>query len=288
MKCIDMRTRPPYKGQNDSTILRYVRTELHKNDIAKINSFCTVSVPESALKGDMDMYTREIDECEVAVGVVPLRVYHGAPGELYDQAEMFELNDRYPGRFIPAPQIDPFLPEYAEKDFERLILSGKSNVIYMEPGQRAMPVPVALNDERLFPLYEKCLKNDIRIIIQIGSCRNTLRYNQCEMMQDVLEKFRGLKVCASHGAWPMALDYIRLAQAFPNFVISPDWYFGIVPGCEFFHDAANGWLQDQILFGSSYPLCSTKDAVAMYEKFVKPEILPKIMYHNAARFLGLE
>ena len=37
------------------------------------------------------------------------------------------------------------------------------------------------------------------------------------MMEHILNTFPKLKVCASHGAWPMTLDYLRLALAWPHF-----------------------------------------------------------------------
>ncbi len=287
-KAIDMRVRPPYKKMREATILRHVATEGHRRDIEKINHQIPVSIPVSALAGDMDLFMAEMKDADIEIGVMPLRVYSGLPHVFYDQTEILELCNKYPGKFIAVPQIDPIgLPEYAERDFNRMVQHGPCNTIYMEAGQRVSPIPTDIDDERLFPWYEKCQNLDVRIIMQVGSCRNTTVHNRAEMMEHILNTFPKLKICASHGAWPMTLDYLRLALASSNFVISPDWYFGIVPGSRDYQDAANGWLQDSILFGSSYPLCDMKNAVNMYEKFVSPDVLPKIMYENAAKFMGL-
>ena len=53
-------------------------------------------------------------------------------------------------------------------------------------------------------------------------------------------------------------------------------------------DAANGFLQDQIVFGSAYPFIPMKPAVETYEScFKTSEIRDKIMYKNALRGLKL-
>ncbi len=53
--------------------------------------------------------------------------------------------------------------------------------------------------------------------------------------------------------------------------------------------AANTILADKIIFGSAFPCISLPDALKLYlEVGVKMESLPKILYDNAARFLGLE
>ena len=54
-------------------------------------------------------------------------------------------------------------------------------------------------------------------------------------------------------------------------------------------DAANGFLQDQIVFGSAYPFIPMKPAVEIYNSYFKSDtIREKIMYKNALRGLKME
>ena len=74
-KAIDMRVRPPYKKMREATILRHVATEGHRRDIEKINHQIPVSIPVSALAGDMDLFMAEMKDADIEIGVMPLRVY---------------------------------------------------------------------------------------------------------------------------------------------------------------------------------------------------------------------
>ena len=50
---------------------------------------------------------------------------------------------------------------------------------------------------------------------------------------------------------------------------------------------ANYQHQDQFLFGSSYPEVSLKQAVEKYARMLRPEVLDKVLYRNAARLFSL-
>ena len=49
----------------------------------------------------------EMKDADIEIGVMPLRVYSGLPHVFYDQTEILELCNKYPGKFIAVPQIDP-------------------------------------------------------------------------------------------------------------------------------------------------------------------------------------
>ena len=49
--------------------------------------------------------------------------------------------------------------------------------------------------------------------------------------------------------------------------------------------AANTWLQDRFLFGSAYPLMPIVESLAIFKTLFKEEVLPKLLYKNAAAFV---
>ena len=53
-------------------------------------------------------------------------------------------------------------------------------------------------------------------------------------------------------------------------------------------EAANYMLREKFLYGSAYPCVDVETSVAMYLQNLRPEVVADVMYHNAARFLGLE
>jgi predicted TIM-barrel fold metal-dependent hydrolase len=53
--------------------------------------------------------------------------------------------------------------------------------------------------------------------------------------------------------------------------------------------AANGYLSDRFLYGSSYPFIGVKDYAQWFRALpIRPELMDNLMYRNAVRFLGLE
>ena len=59
-------------------------------------------------------------------------------------------------------------------------------------------------------------------------------------------------------------------------------------GPESYMEAANYMLRDKFLYGSAYPCVDVEGSVAHYLAHLRPEVAADVMYHNAARFLGLE
>ncbi len=60
------------------------------------------------------------------------------------------------------------------------------------------------------------------------------------------------------------------------------------PGCRDYVTAANYMLRDRFLFGTSYPFIPFKDGVSYFRNCgVKEELLPDLMYNNAAKLLGI-
>jgi predicted TIM-barrel fold metal-dependent hydrolase len=61
-----------------------------------------------------------------------------------------------------------------------------------------------------------------------------------------------------------------------------------MPGFEEYVRAANGFLSDRLLFGSSYPVLALDRAVKSVQQIgFRPEVLERIFFRNAAALLGL-
>jgi len=53
--------------------------------------------------------------------------------------------------------------------------------------------------------------------------------------------------------------------------------------------AANGFLAERFLYGSSYPFIGVKAYAEWFRTLpIRAELLPKLQYENAARFLGIK
>ena len=98
-----------------------------------------------------------------------------------------------------------------------------------------------------------------------------------------------MKIAITHGGWPQVMPMIHQAFAHENVYLAPDGYFDGYPGSHDYVLAANGILQDKIMFGSAFPGLALNDAVKLYASAgLKEESLEKVLYKNAARFFNLE
>lgn len=278
IQAIDMRLRPPYKSLKNGMLFKGYQTP---GQVAFRDNM-DLHASQAAIELSMELFLQEMDEWGIVKGVVMNRNTNGGSNQ-----ELVELLAEYPGRFIGAPHIQPI--EGALQEIEDLIINGPCSLIYMEPGFRMEREPMHADDERCFPIYEKCQSANIPIILQYGGGKNSTEYYSPLDIFRIAETFPKLKICISHGGWPQVIEHIQQAFAHENVYLSPDYLFAGYPGSHEYVVAANGILQDKTLFGSAYPLASLQDAVTMYlEAGLKAEVLPKILYKNAMRFLGLE
>ena len=73
-----------------------------------------------------------------------------------------------------------------------------------------------------------------------------------------------------------------------NVFVSPDMYM-FSPGGRLYLEAANGFMQDQYLFGSSYPFRPMAQGVEDLLAFgLKPGPLEKVAYKNACGLLKID
>ena len=78
------------------------------------------------------------------------------------------------------------------------------------------------DDERLFPIYEKCEKHHIPFILQYGGGINSVEYYDPSDIYRLAEAFPDLKICITHGGWPQVMPMIHQAYAHKNVYLSPD------------------------------------------------------------------
>ena len=82
-------------------------------------------------------------------------------------------------------------------------------------------------------------------------------------------------------------EIIGVALRWENVFIVPDMYI-FAPGGGLYVEAANGCMQNQILFGSSYPFRPMKQSIDDYRTLgFRDDVIESVMYGNAARLLKL-
>ena len=75
-------------------------------------------------------------------------------------------------------------------------------------------------DERVFPLYEKCLELDVPVMVHMGwtaTINSAMEFQDPIQLDDVGRKFRDLKVIVAHLGYPWVDEGIAVVAKHPNF-----------------------------------------------------------------------
>jgi len=280
MKCIDMRCRPPVKSLINTPIFDPEFTS------AFGKRFGGSYPAQSAIHHSIDELIAEMDAVGIEKGVFSVR----RDGSETANTEAIEVMEQYPGRFVAMVGCDPFEIETALQDIEKYALNGPFTGVTTEPGNPKYGYnSLYIDDENLFPIYKICEENNLPLILTV--CRGSMPDATAFMpirVENIIRNFPKLNLGLSHAAWPWFTQMCGICLKYANVRIITDSYILNLPGYQDCISAANYLLQDQILFGSSYPYNDQKFVYDFYMNCgIREEVLPKIMYENAVKFLGL-
>lgn len=278
MPIIDFRLRPPLKGFLN--MIMYAGAD-RRDRITRQHG---MEPAPSAQQKSMVMLLEDMDAAGVTTGVVMGR-FSGVYGSVSNQ-DVADIVKAYPGRFIGIGSLDPGNRRKAIQQIDEALALGLKG-INLEPG--AYPLPLYADDRRLYPIYAYCEDKGIPVTVMAGgSAGPDLSYTYPVHIDRVAADFPNLRLAISHGAWPWVQEILHVAFRRPNLYISPDQYLCNMPGMNDYLIAANGFLSDRFLYASSYPFISVREYAAWFRKLpLKPELLDRIMYRNAAQFLGI-
>lgn len=192
-----------------------------------------------------------------------------------------------PARLSGIGAVDPVLqgPEVAIAEASRAVGPLGLRGIDLEPGFGTPPRHP--DDPAYLPLYEWAAAEGVPVFLMSGPTTPAPRFNDPAGLATVARLFPTLKIGVFHGYWPNVQDILGLAFRHETIHIIPDMYL-FQAGSQAYVEAANGWLGDQLLFGSSFPFRpigqSIEDALQLG---LREEVLGRFFHDNAARLLGL-
>lgn len=276
---IDMRVRPPFKSFIDCHLYENV----HKESVLGRQRKMRWTPPPSSLDRSIDTFIQEMDDAGITKCVVPVRKATNGKNE-----DVVNLVSNYPNRFIGVIDVHPRDGAKAIDDIEHYVVEGNCTGITMELGCRHVKDKMLINEPSVYPIYEYCEAMHIPLILMYGG-GSSWKYYPMDALEQVCSDFPDLTIISSHGGWPRVREMCHLATYFPNLYISTDFYLVNYFGANDYVIAANNILQDQILFGTAYPIISFQDAIEGYLcSGLRPDVLSKVMYKNAVRALGIE
>lgn len=185
------------------------------------------------------------------------------------------------GSVEPVLQGERAALEEAERAIKVLGLAG----IDLEPGFGAPPRHP--DDPVYFPLYELLSDLGAPLFLMSGPTTPDPRFNDPRPLALVAQRFPRLTIVAYHGYWPQVQEALGVAFRYPNVHLVPDMYL-FQAGSQAYVEAANGFLGEQLLFGSSYPFRPIRQSIEDAEKLgFKPEALERFLSGNARRLFKL-
>ena len=200
-----------------------------------------------------------------------------------------EIHDLIAGRpeLIGIGSVDPFKGDAntIHAEIERAVGALGLVGINLEPGFGDPPRHA--DDPAFFPVYEACAALKVPVFLMSGPTSPSLDWTNPAPVGRVAAAFPDLPVVCFHGFWPYVNEIIGVAFRYANVFVVPDMYL-FLPGGSLYVEAGNGFLRDQLLFGTSYPFRAMKQTV---DDFIalgwRDEVLDLVLHKNAERVLGL-
>ena len=278
MAVIDFRIRPPFKGFLE--MVMYANPDRRNRFTAQLGFGPAPSTTEKSMDPLMD----EIKTAGVDRAVVVGR--NSGPLGSVSNEDVAEVVALYPETFIGAASIDPTNRKGAMRQIRDAMVQG-FKAVNIEPG--SYPAPLYPDDRTLYPIYALCEDENLPVIMMAGgNAGPDISYTLPVGIDRVLADFPDMKLAVSHGGWPWVHQILHIAFRRPNLYISPDMYLPNMPGMDDYLKAADGFLADRFIYGSSYPFMPVTDCLEWFRTLpIREEAQQKILYDNAARFLNL-
>jgi uncharacterized protein len=199
----------------------------------------------------------------------------------------------YPRAFIGFGSVDPHKGQQAVEEVERIAELGLKGV-KLHPSLQAF----APEDERHWPLYEKCVQLGLIMLVHTGTSGIgagqpggqgiRLDYAQPLRLDPVAAAFPQLQIVAAHFGYPWHLELLAMALHKTNIWVDiSGWAPRYIPP-EIVGEM-RGRLQDRFLFGSDYPFIQPQRCLEELADLGLPDaVLEKILLGNARHLLGLD
>ena len=218
---------------------------------------------------------------------VAVMVARSVPGVRVSNDALAQAAGHDPKRLIGIASVDPVKlgRKAAVAEAKRAVTELGSKGINLDAG--FYREGMRADDERLMPLYELCEKLAVPAFVMSGPTTPDLRLNDPLAVDRVARTFPKLPIVCCHGFYPHVAEMVTVAFRNENVFVSPDMYT-FAPGGGLYVEAANGFMKNQFLFGSSFPFRPMRQGVEDFRALGLSEgALDAALWRNADRLLGL-
>jgi predicted TIM-barrel fold metal-dependent hydrolase len=202
---------------------------------------------------------------------------------------------RHPDRVVPFAGADIVRGAAALRDLEHWVRERGFRGLSLRPFMIGFPA----DDRRYYPFYAKCVELGVPVSIHASANWTTRRPSDLghpRHFDQVACDFPELKLILSHGGYPWVLEACLLAWKHPNVYLElgahrPRYFTAPGAGWEPLLRYGQTTIQDKVLFASgSFLLGRGPDELAAEFRALplRPEVMEKWLWRNAATLLGLE
>jgi predicted TIM-barrel fold metal-dependent hydrolase len=217
---------------------------------------------------------------------------------LATNAQVIEAARKYADRIIPVSQVGPHLHRGVDVALRELA------VLHRDHGFVATkvfsPIDGDLNDQRMWPFWERCCELDIVVFVHLGFSLGSARTKHCLPIQldDVCCTFPDLKVVGYHMGYPYYEETIMLALKHKNLHLSPSgilaWLYYAPERLRHLIGLATSLISsDKLIFGTDWAGAPMEPCVkAILDLEIGPEMqsewgYPPFTREDKANVLGL-
>lgn len=278
---IDMRCRPAFlhrffgavAGTPEFEVVRWMNRRVGSRDIEHFTR-----------AGDVPALVAELADAGITKAVVVAR---STPTVRVSNDGVADCVAQSGGRLIGIASVDPIELGRADAVAEarRAIRALGLSAVNLDAGFYA--TGLRADDDRLMPLYEACVDLGVPAFVMSGPTTPDLRLNDPLAIDVVAKSFPTLPIVCCHGFYPNIDAMLGVAFRNQNVFVSPDMYM-FAPGGGRYVEAANGFMANQLLFGTSYPFRPIAQSVQDFRALgFTSGTAVKAMFHNPSRLFGL-
>jgi predicted TIM-barrel fold metal-dependent hydrolase len=209
-------------------------------------------------------------------------------------AETAEWVKKYPNTFIGYGSVDPWKGKAAVDEVSRCAGMGLRGMKFQQATQAFEP-----SNSRFFPIYEACVRLSLPVIFHTGTTAiaagtpggGGLLLEYCRpipYIDRVAAWYPELRIIMAHPAWPWHDEQLAVLRHKGNVYMDlSGWAPKYFP--ESVVHNANTLIQDKVFFGSDFPILTPERWLSEFAELpIKDAVRPKILLHNAAKFLNLD
>lgn len=249
-----------------------------------------------ALVQEDDAILKELDHAGVRHALITGFDEASTAGSRFISNEAVDaLATRQPGRFLPFCGADIMRGAEAIRDVEHWVTERGFVGLSLRPFMIGLPA----DDPHYYPFYAKCCELDIPVSVHASANWTTTRPSELghpRHFDAVACDFPELKLIMSHAGYPWVLESCLLAWKHPNLYLElaahrPKYMNAPGTGWEPLFRFGQSTIQDKILYGTGAFLLGRRPTDLLKELRelpVRPDVLRKWTWDNAARLMGID